>query len=71
MSSTQLLQNDTGPLERYGTGAIDFAGSDSDLYERHLLFDNVVPAAGAGRARSLRGIRRGPAGIALSQRWTS
>jgi len=48
MSTTRLL-NQTSPLERYGTGPIHFAGSDSGLYERHLLFDNVTAA---GRART-------------------
>src|SRR5260370_81901 len=55
--------------EQYGTGPIHFAGTDSGLYERHLLFDNVIAAASADArdrfeafARSLRDI--------LSQRWT-
>ena len=43
MSSTPVA-NEAGPLERYGTGQIHFAGSDSGLYERHLLFDNVIAA---------------------------
>ena len=69
MSSTQLLQNDTGPLERYGTGAIDFAGSDSGLYERHLLFDNVVPAAGTDARDRFEAFARSGRDV-LSQRWT-
>jgi starch phosphorylase len=54
--------------EQYGCGPIHFAGTDNALYERHLLFDNVIDlAAGTPRdrfeamARSVRDI--------LSQRW--
>jgi glycogen phosphorylase len=33
---------------QYGCGPIEFAGSDNAMYERHLLFDNVVDLAAAG-----------------------
>ena len=29
-------------LEQYGCGPIWFTGSDDALYERHLMFDNVI-----------------------------
>ena len=55
-------------LEQYGCGPIRFTGTGDALYERHLLFDNVVaPALASARdryeavARSVRDI--------LSQRW--
>src|SRR5439155_991166 len=55
-------------LEQYGCGPVQFAGSDNGLYERHLLFDNVVALTAAGArerfeavARSVRDVR--------SQRW--
>src|SRR5262249_25569964 len=55
-------------LKQYGCGPIEFTGTHNGLYERHLLFDNVVdPAAAAPRdryeaiARSVRDV--------LSQRW--
>jgi len=55
-------------LEQYGCGPIQLTGTADALYERHLLFDNVVdPAAGGAReryeavARSVRDV--------LSQRW--
>lgn len=55
-------------LERYGCGPVRFTGTADALYERHLLFDNIVdPAAASPRdryeavARSVRDI--------LSQRW--
>jgi glycogen phosphorylase len=53
---------------QYGCGPVELAGTAHALYERHLLFDNVVdPAATAAReryealARSVRDV--------LSQRW--
>src|SRR5271156_1840261 len=55
-------------LEQYGCGPIRFSGHNDALYERHLLFDDVVdPLAAGGRerfeaaARSIRDV--------LSQRW--
>src|SRR5271163_564596 len=55
-------------LEQYGCGPIQFSGHNDALYERHLLFDDVVdPLAAGGRerfeaaARSIRDV--------LSQRW--
>src|SRR4029434_361597 len=53
---------------QYGCGPVELTGTADALYERHLLFDNVIdPAASEGReryealARSVRDI--------LSQRW--
>ena len=55
-------------LTQYGCGPIRFSGHDDALYERHLLFDDVIdPLAAGGRerfeaaARSVRDV--------LSQRW--
>jgi starch phosphorylase len=55
-------------LEQYGCGPVRFAGAGSALYERHLLFDNVIDAAAAvardrfeALAHSIRDV--------LSQRW--
>src|SRR5262249_45660592 len=56
------------PLKQYGCGPVEFTGISDALYERHLLFDNVVsPSAAGGReqfeafAHSVRDV--------LSQRW--
>jgi starch phosphorylase len=35
-------------LAQYGCGPIQFTGTADALYERHLLFDNVVDPAAAG-----------------------
>jgi glycogen phosphorylase len=55
-------------LEQYGCGPIQFSGNQDALYERHLLFDDIIdPAVAAARerfeavARSVRDV--------LSQRW--
>jgi starch phosphorylase len=55
-------------LEQYGCGPIQFTGTGDALYERHLMFDNVVDAGTLGSrehheaaARSVRDL--------LSQRW--
>jgi len=64
---TQLL-NDSGPLERYGTGPIHFAGNDSGLYERHLLFDNVVAAERTDARDRFEAFARTGRDV-LSQRW--
>ena len=34
-------------LQQYGCGPIQFSGTDNALYERHLIFDNVVDVAAA------------------------
>ena len=44
-------------LQQYGCGPIQFTGTDDALYERHLLFDNVVDPAAAGTAGAFRGRR--------------
>ena len=55
-------------MQKYGCGPVQFFGSDNALYERHLVFDNVVDAAAANArmqyeaaAHSIRDV--------LSQRW--
>jgi glycogen phosphorylase len=52
---------------QYGCGPIEFAGTDNALYERHLVFDNVIDLAVAGRER-FEAIARSVLDI-LSQRW--
>jgi starch phosphorylase len=55
----------SGPnlLEQYGCGPIRFSGHQDALYERHLLFDDIIdPVAAAAReqfeaaARSVRDV---------------
>src|SRR5258707_9214211 len=57
-------------LEQYGTGAIHFAGTDSGLYERHLLFDNAIAAAKTDARDRFEAFARSGRDI-LSQRWAA
>src|SRR5260370_31428892 len=64
MSTTKMKDSPTSIVEligadglarlrrHYGCGPVDFTGTENALYERHLLFDNVVnPTAAGPRAR--------------------
>jgi glycogen phosphorylase len=54
--------------DQYGCGPVDLAGPHDSLYERHLLFDNILdPAAATSRAR-FEAFSRSVRDI-LSQRW--
>ncbi len=55
-------------LERYGCGPIQFTGTGDALYERHLMFDNVVAPAAAGPRERYEAVARAVRDI-LSQRW--
>src|SRR5712671_4696416 len=76
MSTTQVSQPLTQTqtqsiaklLEQYGSGPIRFAGTDDGLYERHLLFDDVVTPASAGPHERYRAVARSVRDV-LSQRW--
>jgi hypothetical protein len=35
-------------LEQYGSGPVKFTGADEALYERHLVFDNVMEETAIG-----------------------
>ena len=41
-------------LRQYGCGPVQFSGSDTALFERHLLFDNVLPLSEAGMRQPVR-----------------
>src|SRR5437667_12749794 len=55
-------------LRQYGHGAIQFSGADNALYERHLVFDNIVDPAAAGPRERFEAIARSVRDV-LSQRW--
>jgi hypothetical protein len=73
MSRTSELASVTSPdidptlLERYGCGPIRFSGTDEGLYERHLLFDDVVDPAEAGPREKFEAMARSVKDV-LSQR---
>jgi len=45
-SETQTLEPTS--QQRYGGGPIKFIEADQGLYDRHLMFDNVMPVEGTG-----------------------
>src|SRR5271154_3186285 len=53
---------------QYGCGPIEFAGTANALYERHLVFDDVIDLAAAGPHERFVAIARSVRDI-LSQRW--
>ena len=55
-------------LDQYGCGPVHFAGTRDGLYERHLLFDNVVDPAAAGPRERFEALAASVQDI-LSQRW--
>jgi starch phosphorylase len=55
-------------LRHYGCDAYEFAGSDNALYERHLLFDNIVDPAAIDARERFEAFARAVRDV-LSQRW--
>jgi starch phosphorylase len=53
---------------QYSCGPVDFSGTTNALYERHLLFDDVVDPAEASARERFEAIARSVRDI-LSQRW--
>ena len=55
-------------LAQYGCGPVQFTGTPDALYERHLLFDNVVDLKAAGARERYESVARSVRDV-LSQRW--
>src|SRR3984893_10352921 len=53
---------------QYGCGPIEFAGTANSLYDRHLVFDDVIDLGAAGPRESFVAIARSVRDI-LAQRW--
>jgi glycogen phosphorylase len=64
-----LLLSDTAQdlLQQYGCGPVQFSGTNDALYERHLLFDDIVAPAAAGAREQFEAAARSARDI-LSQR---
>src|SRR5262244_648542 len=54
--------------QQYGCGPVQFTGTDNALYERHLVFDNIVELMEAGPRERFEAFARSVRDI-LSQRW--
>ena len=55
-------------MQQYGCGPIQFSGTDNSLYERHLIFDNVVDVAAADARMRFEAVAHAVRDV-LSQRW--
>ena len=55
-------------LEQYGCGPVRFTGTADALYERHLVFDNVMDATTIGPRERFEAVARSVRDV-LSQRW--
>src|SRR6202047_4109295 len=55
-------------LEQYGCGPIRFSGHQDALYERHLLFDDIIDPSAAGARERFEAAARSVRDV-LSQRW--
>src|ERR1700744_3422643 len=55
-------------LEQYGCGPMSFSGHEDALYERHLLFDDVIDPLAAGARERFEAAARSVRDV-LSQRW--
>jgi len=55
-------------LDQYGCGPIRFSGHDDALYERHLLFDDVIDPLAAGARERFEAAARSVRDV-MSQRW--
>jgi hypothetical protein len=55
-------------IEQYGCGPVQFTGTNDALYERHLVFDNVMDAAAIDARECFEAIAHSVRDV-LSQRW--
>ena len=55
-------------MQQYGCGPVQFSGTDNALYERHLIFDNVVDVAAANARMRFEAVAHAVRDV-LSQRW--
>jgi len=55
-------------LEQYGCGPVQFSGTHDALYERHLLFDDVIDPLAAGARDRFEAAARSVRDV-MSQRW--
>src|SRR6266404_8787374 len=76
MGTKRVIEPSTSPKSdsiarlrnQYGSSLIQLAGPENALYERHLVFDNVVDLEAAGPRERFEAIARSVRDI-LSQRW--
>ena len=54
--------------KQYGCGPVELTGNENALYERHLIFDNVISLASVSPREQFEAFARSARDI-LSQRW--
>ncbi len=73
-TESRLVSRPTGSnelsklIEQYGCGPVQLTGTNDALYERHLVFDNVLEAAEIGARERFEAVARSVRDV-LSQRW--
>src|SRR6266436_7656908 len=73
-TESRLVSRPTGSnersklLEQYGCGPVQLTGTNDALYERHLVFDNVMEATTIGARERFEAVAHSMRDI-LSQRW--
>src|SRR4030095_5167314 len=55
-------------IQQYGCGPVQFTGTNDALYERHLVFDNVMDVATIGDRERFEALAHSVRDV-LSQRW--
>jgi glycogen phosphorylase len=68
MNEATDIVPDPGSLDQYGCGPVRFSGHTDGLYERHLLFDDVIDPVEAGARERFEAAARSVRDV-LSQRW--
>jgi glycogen phosphorylase len=69
MSNREMTGDALAALRKqYGCGPVQFSGTDEALYERHLIFDNVIDPRAAGPRERYEAFARSVRDV-LSQRW--
>jgi glycogen phosphorylase len=69
VSATSTKSDDIRKLlEQYGCGPVQFTGTNDALYERHLMFDNVMEATTVRARERFEAFARSVRDV-LSQRW--
>ena len=69
VSATSTKSDDIRKLlEQYGCGPVQFTGTNDALYERHLVFDNVMEVTTIGTRERFEAVARSVRDV-LSQRW--
>src|SRR5262245_29755811 len=70
VSSNSKHADQSKLIELYGSGPVKFIGVEDALYERHLVFDNVMEKATIGSRERFEAVARSVRDV-LSQRWVS